>query len=277
MSRASDTLQARAEVLKLARMLGREPSSLAYLETVPLADVRTLRAQITQALWSPDGSGIGKLAAAAKLLPAGLSATISERALGPVISAQLAARLEPSRAVDVAAKLPTPFLADVAIELDPRRTSAVIAGIPPQRIGEITAELVARGEYVTMGQFVGHLDDDALRAALGAMDNAGVLRVGFVLEDKGGLDRLLALMAPGRITGIIGAAAEADLWLEALDLLGHLGPARRRQMIASARSLDDSVLERIVATVVEHELWPEARLIAERDPRLEAKLGLARS
>jgi hypothetical protein len=277
LSRASDTVQARAEILKLARMLEREPSSLAYLETVPLADLRTLRAQITQALWSPDGSGIGKLAAAAKLLPAGLSATISERALGPVISAQLAARLEPSRAVDVAAKLPTPFLADVAIELDPRRTSAVIAGIAPQRIGEITAELVARGEYVTMGQFVGHLDDDALRAALAAMDSADVLRVGFVLEDKDGLDRLLALMAPGRIAGIIGAAAEADLWLEALDLLGHLGPARRRQMIASARSLDDSVLQRIVAIVVEHELWPEARLIAEQDPRLEAKLGLARS
>jgi hypothetical protein len=239
--------------------------------------LRLLRSQITDVLWSADGGGIGKLAAAAKLLPTGLSATISERALGPVISAQLAARLEPSRAIEVAAKLPTRFLVDVAIELDPRRTSAVIAGIPPARIGEITAELVARGEYVTMGQFVGHLNDTALRAALGAMDNADLLRVGFVLEDKNGLDRLLALMSPGRLKGIISAAAAEDRWLEALDLLGHLGPARRRQIIASARSLDESALERIVATVVEHELWAEGRLIAEIDPRLEAKLSLARS
>jgi hypothetical protein len=277
MSAATDALQARAEILKLARMLEREPQSLAYLETVPLADLRLLRSQITDVLWSADGGGIGKLAAAAKLLPTGLSATISERALGPVISAQLAARLEPSRAIEVAAKLPTRFLVDVAIELDPRRTSAVIAGIPPARIGEITAELVARGEYVTMGQFVGHLNDTALRAALGAMDNADLLRVGFVLEDKNGLDRLLALMSPGRLKGIISAAAAEDRWLEALDLLGHLGPARRRQIIASARSLDESALERIVATVVEHELWAEGRLIAEIDPRLEAKLSLARS
>jgi hypothetical protein len=275
MSRATDALQARAEILKLARMLEREPDSLAYLEAVGLADLRVLRDEITDVLWSGDGGGIGKLAAAAKLLPAGLSATISERALGPVISAQLAARLEPSRAIDVAAKLSTNFLADVAIELDPRRTSAVIAGIPPQRIAEITAALVARGEYVTMGQFVGHLDDQALRAALGAMDNGALLRIGFVLEDKDGLDRLLALMTKGRVKAIVIAAAEEDLWLEALDLLGHLGPARRRQLIASARSLDDAVLERIVATVVEHELWAQARLIAEVDPRLEAKLGLA--
>jgi hypothetical protein len=102
-----------------------------------------------------------------------------------------AGRLEPSRAVAVAGKLSTDFLADVAVELDPRRTSAVIAGIPARRIGAITAELVRRAEYVTMGQFVGHLGDEALRAALDEMSDADVLRVGFVLEDKGGLDRLV--------------------------------------------------------------------------------------
>jgi hypothetical protein len=277
MSYPTDALQARAEIVKLARMLEREPDSLAYLTAVPLADLRLLRGQITDVLWSADGGAIGKLAAAAKLLPTGLSATISERALGPLISAQLAARLEPSRAIDVAAKLSTTFLADVAIELDPRRTSAVIAGIAPGRIGEITAELVGRGEYVTMGQFVGHLDDAALAAALAAMDNGDVLRIGFVLEDKDGLDRMLALMPSGRMKGIIVAAAEQELWLEALDLLGHLGPAARRRILDSVESLDDTALERIVSTVVEHELWMQARLIAEVEPRLEARLGLASS
>jgi len=127
MSQAIDQLQARAEILKLARMLEREPSSLSYLEDLPVADLRILRDQITELLWSADGAAMGRLAVAAKLLPAGLSATMSERA-GPVLSAQLAGRLEPSRAIDVAAKLPIDFLADVAIELDPRRTSEVIAG-----------------------------------------------------------------------------------------------------------------------------------------------------
>jgi hypothetical protein len=277
MSQATDALQARAEIRKLARMLGRGPEALAYLEGVPLADLRALRGQITDVLWDADGAAIDKVAAAAKLLPSAVSATISERAFGPVLTAQLAGRLEPSRAVDVAGKLSTDFLGDVAVELDPRRTSAVIAGIPARRIGQITAELVRCTEYVTMGQFVGHLGDEALRAALDEMSDADVLRVGFVLEDKDGLDRLVGLLPAGRMDGIIAAAAEEDLWIEALDLLAHLSPAQRRRIVKSAASLAATVLEDIVATVVEHELWEEAQLIAAVDPELEARLGLARS
>ncbi len=273
MSRAADAVQARAEILKLARMLDRDPASLDYLQTVPLNDLRELRDQITDVLWNAGGGFIGKVAAAAKLLPASLSATIGERAFGAVFCAQLAARLEPSRAIDVAAKLPTPFLADVAVALDPRRTSAVIAGIPADRIAEITAELVRRGEYVTMGQFVGHLDDDALKAAVAVMDNAVLLRVGFVLDDKAGLDRLVALLPAGRMDGIIHDAAEQNLWLEALDLLAHLGADQRRQILDSPNALDEETLERIVACVVEHELWEEAELIAAADPGLQARLG----
>jgi hypothetical protein len=276
MSRAADTVQARAEVLKLAQMLDRDPASLEYLQAVPLDDLRELRDQITDVLWSAGGGFVGKVAAAAKLLPAALSATIGERAFGAVFCAQLAARLEPSRAIDVAAKLPTPFLADVAVALDPRRTSAVIAGIPAERIAEISAELVRRREFVTMGQFVGHLDDDALRAAVGVMDNAVLLQVGFVLDDKAALDRLVALLPAGRIDGIITAAAEENLWLEALDLLAHLGADQRRQILDSPNALDEETLERIVACVVEHELWEEAELIAAADPDLQARLGAVR-
>jgi hypothetical protein len=277
MSQATDALQAQAEIRKLAQMLGREPEAVAYVEGIPLVDLRALGGQITDVLWDADGATIGRVAAAAKLLPSAVSATISERAFGPVVSAQLAGRLAPSRAVEVASKLSTDFLADVAVELDPRRTSAVIAGIPARRIGEITAALVRRSEYVTMGQFVGRLGDEALRAALDEMSDADVLRVGFVLEDKDGLDRLVGLLPAGRMDGIIAAAAEEDLWIETLDLLAHLSPAQRRRIVKSASSLETTVLDRIVVTVVEHELWEEAELIAAVDPELEARLGLARS
>jgi hypothetical protein len=273
MSRAADAVQARAEILKLAQMLDRDPASLDYLQTVPLNDLRELRDQITDVLWNAGGGFVGKVAAAAKLLPASLSATIGEHAFGAEFCAQLAARLEPSRAIDVAAKLPTPFLADVAVALDPRRTSAVIAGIPANRIAEITAELVRRGEYVTMGQFVGHLDDNALKAAVAAMDNAVLLKVGFVLDDKAGLDRLVALLPAERMDGIIAAAAEENLWLEALDLLAHLSADQRRQILDNRNALDEENLERIIACVVEHDLWEEAELIAASDPALQARLS----
>jgi hypothetical protein len=273
MSAAADTVQARAEILKLARMLDRDPASLDYLQAVPLDDLRELRDQITDVLWSAGGGFVNKVAAAAKLLPTALSATIGERAFGAVFCAQLAARLEPSRAIDVAAKLPTPFLADVAVALDPRQTSAVIAGIPANRIAEITAELVHRSEYVTMGQFVGHLNDDALRAAVNVMNNAALLKVGFVLDDKAGLDRLVALLPAGRMEGIIAAAAEENLWLEALDLLAHLSADQRRQILDNPNALDEETLERIIACVVEHDMWPEAELIAAADPALQARLS----
>jgi hypothetical protein len=272
MSRAVEALQNRAEVLKLARMLHREPDTLAYLEELPLIELRALRDEVTEALWSADDAVFGKLAAASRLLPHSVSATISERAFGPLVTARLAGRLEPSRAVDVAAKLSTGFLADVAIELDPRRASAVIAGIPAQRIAEITAELVARGEWVTMGRFVGHLTDGALSAALHAMDNAELLRIGFVLEDKGRLDTIIALLPEPRIEGITSGAAEHDLWLEALDLLSHLNERNRRRIANNALELDPAALEDILAAVIEHELWDEVLLVAERDPALQAKL-----
>ena len=273
MSRMTQSLQARAEILKLARILQRDPDSLAYLESLEPEDLRALRDQATEVLWSADSGFLNRVAAASKLLPAGLSATISERAFGPVLTSRLAGRLEPKRAVEVAARLSTGFLADVAIELDPRQASDVIARIPPRRVAEITRELVSRGEYVTMGRFVGHLGDDAVKAALGEMDNPALLRIGFVLEDKSRLERLVGLLAAGRVNGLVAAAAEADLWLEALDLLGHLSARRRREIVDRALKLDPAALEKLVDAVIEHDLWAEVAVIAERDAALQAMLA----
>jgi hypothetical protein len=273
MSRTTEALQTRAEILKLARILHREPDTLQYLEAVPLADVVALRNQATEVLWNADDGVLAKLAAASRLLPTAVSATISERAFGPLLTARLASRLEPARAVDVAGKLSTGFLADVAVELDPRRASAVIAGIPPDRIAEITAELVRRGEWVTAGRFVGHLSDGSLEAALDVIDDPALLRIGFVLEDKGRLDAIIALLAPRRIKGLIVAAAEHDLWLEALDLLSHLGERHRRRFAATALALDQASLESLLAAVIEHDLWDEVLIVAETDPALQAELA----
>jgi hypothetical protein len=108
----------------------------------------------------------------------------------------------------------------VAIELDPRRASSVLELTPPQQVEAVTRELVRRHEHVAMGRFVGHLSDAALKAALGVMDNETLLRVGFVLEDKDRLERLPALLPKPRVTGIILAAARANLWLEAFGPAG---------------------------------------------------------
>src|SRR5579884_3252370 len=182
------------EIVKLARLLHRDPEQLSYLEQVPPGDLGLLREQVTEALFNAHDGTLRRLAAASRLLPAGLVASLGQGTFGPMLSARIAGLLEADRAVEIAAKMPTAFLADVAVELDPRRASAVIAGIPPERIFEITAELERRGEYVTMGRFVGHLSDAALHTALEALDDEAFSKTMFVIEEPvdDGVRRVLA-------------------------------------------------------------------------------------
>jgi hypothetical protein len=273
MSRAAELLQAHAEVMKLARLLGREPDELAYLERLAPDDLRTLRDSVTETLYDAHGSALSRLAAASRLLPASLTATIGQRAFGPLLSARLAGMLDTDRAVDVAGKLPAPFLADVAVELDPRRASDLIGAIAPALIGQVTAELVARREYVTMGRFVGHLSDEAIAAALATMDDAAVLRVAFLIEDKSNLSRLFARLPQGRHQGVVTAAADEGLWLEALDLLSHLHARQRQEMILAAMALDEPAREAMLDTIIAHDLTDEVQLIAEHDDSIEERLA----
>jgi hypothetical protein len=281
-------LQSRPEILKLARLLHRDPDSLSYLEALPVDDVRRLREQVTDVLFSANHKTFARLAAASKLLPAALNATIAQRAFGPVLAARITGQLEPSRAVDVAERLPPSFLADVATDLDPRRASDVIARIPPQQVAAITRELVRRDEYVTMGRFIGHLSDAAAAAALEATDDRALLRTGYVLEQKSRLEQVAELLGPERLEGVIDTARANDLWPEALDLLAHLNTDRQRRLIEQAVRRD-AVLESLVQAAERHGMWDEVlelqsvtgeasrerfiRFVRERHPELVGRLG----
>jgi hypothetical protein len=231
----SELNDVQAEILKLSRLLEREPASLEYLRDVPPAELRRLREGITDRLFDAHGAALGRLAAASRLLPIGVLAMIAERAFGPVVAALIAGLIEPARAIEVAGKLPTAFLADVAVHLDPRRASEVIAGIAPGRIAEVTRELAERSEYVTIGRFVGQLSPDSTVAAVEAMDAATVLQVTFVAEDKDRLDDLIGVLDEDRMQELLDVADRAGLWDELLDLLGRLSEPRRsryRQLAA---------------------------------------------
>ncbi len=220
-------------------MLQREPDTLAYLEGVSESDLRALRELVTDRLFSAQGPALSRLAGASKLLPTGLVATIGQRTFGPLLCARVAGLLDPSRAVEVAAKLPTPFLADVAVELDPRRAYEVIGGMPSERVGEVAAELAARGEYVTLGRFVGHITPDALTAALERLSDEDVLRTAFVLEERERLDELAELLGSARLARLAAVAESSGLEEQGRELLGHLSPAQRATVGRLARSPGD--------------------------------------
>jgi hypothetical protein len=254
----NDAMQVRAEILKLSRLLERDPESLACLAAVAPADLRALRELTTERLFSAQGKALGRLAGASRVLPTGLLATLGERAFGPLLCARFAGMLEPGRAVDVASKLSPEFLAEVAVELDPRRASDVIGRIPAREVAAVARELAAREEYVTLGRFVGHIDDEALQAALGEMDDRVLLQVAFVLEGDGGLDELADVIGTERLVGVVRAGEDSELWAEGLELLASLRPALRSVIVArlapderlrlTDRARDVGILDLVVET-----------------------------
>ena len=56
-----ESLAVRAEILKLARLLRREPADLDYLTDVPAADIRALREGVTDVLFTAHGQVLARL------------------------------------------------------------------------------------------------------------------------------------------------------------------------------------------------------------------------
>lgn len=223
-------LAARAEALKLARLLGEPPAKLDYLEAADAADLAALREQVTDVLFEADRHRLKRIADAGRIVPVPVMATIGERAFGPLLCARLTGLLEPDRAAAVGRRLPPPFLARVAAELDPRRATAVITRMPVEQQAEVAALMAANGEAVAMGRFVAHLSDEALAACIDAIDEATLLRTGFVLEGKERLDQIVDLLPDERVVRLVDAVAAEGLWEEALDLLDHLGDAQLQRL-----------------------------------------------
>jgi multidrug efflux pump subunit AcrA (membrane-fusion protein) len=238
-----------AEILKLARLLHCPPERLSYLEDVPASDVRELREQATDMLFSAHDKTLEKLAASSKLLPVGLNALIAERAFGPLLTARMAGLIEPARAVATAERLSPQFLAETAGEIDPRRASEVIASIGAEQIAKIARVLVDRKDYVTMGQAVGQLSPEALKSALSELSDEDLLRTAFVAENKDRLPELAELLGRERLLGLIDVAEQAGLQEEATDLLGRLDEAQRSDLLEAIRERDEEshrqVLERL--------------------------------
>lgn len=251
----SARLEARAEVIKLARLLSADAEDLAFLEELPPAELRAFREHATDRLFDAGGRTLGRVASAARLLPSGLVATIAERAFGPLLCARAAGAVDTAKALDVARRLPAPFLADVTVELDPRRVAAIIAEVPEALVVPVAAELGRREEHVTMGRFLAFVPDHAIAAAMGALDDEAMLRTAFVLEHKDRLDHAIGLLPPERLPGILRTASALDLWPEALDLLDHLGEARRGPIADVVAEQDHDVVAALVAAVKDGGLW----------------------
>lgn len=271
----SSLLERRAEILKLARLLQVEPDELDALREADPAQLRALRDAVTDHLFDSDARMLEGLASATKLVPTGAVAGIAQRHFGPLLCARTAGLVEPRRAVDIAAGMPTDFLADMAIEIDPRRASTVLGRMPTDQVVDVARELARRSEYVAMGRFVGHLSDEAIAAVVRRVDDPTLLHCAFMLEEKERLDAVVRLLPPSRLRGLLRAAHDERLWPEALDLIGQLEEDLRERFAEVAGQADDALIESLLEVVSERrELWAEllplVALLPEDSQRLVA-------
>lgn len=273
MSAALDT---RAEIVKLARLLGREPDELSYLAAVPSDALRELRERATDSLFDADDEPLRRVAKAAGIPPVQVLPPIAERVFGPLLCARVAGYVDPGRAVEIAKRLPASFLADVAVEVDPRRASVVIGEISADTAVEVGRELVARREFVAMGRFFGHVSGDALRGAIETFDAEALLRTAFVLEGKERLDDVVPMLPPERLKDLLRTAGEAGLWPETLDLVTQLDPAHAGALADLAADEPDEVLDSMVRAAHDEGLWdsvlPFVREMSDESQRRFARL-----
>jgi hypothetical protein len=224
--------EARAEVVKLARVLELDEQSLAYLRDVPAEELRSYREGVVDALYDSDRELLSRAADAARLLPAGTLASIGQGVLGPLVCAHLTGLLDPQRAAEIARHFEISFLAELAAELDPRRAVPVVTSTPPETVLEIALAMAARGEHVAMGRFVAHLDDATLTSCLERLSDEDLLRVAFVLEGERAHERMFELAGVERMRALLENAKTLGLAEEASHLRDHLSAAQRKQLRA---------------------------------------------
>ena len=250
------SLEARAETIKLARLLGQPPENFDYLLEQPAELTRRFREGLSDALFDQHRQGFERLAKLSGLLPTAITATLASTLLGATMSGRVAGELPPERAVKLAKKLPTEFLVRVCVELDPRRAEPLIKQMPADIVIKVANGLIDREDYITMARFVGALPQDVLEQTINAIKSDEVLlRVGFFVENKSQLDEVIRILDEDRLRGAIQAATDHDLWPEALSLVTQITDDLKGQLGDIVADQDESVLDGLADTAQQQQLW----------------------
>ncbi|RLK59374.1 hypothetical protein [Actinokineospora cianjurensis] len=249
----------RAEIAKLARLLGEQAARFDYLAALSPEDVRAVRDQAAEVLFGANQALFERIGSASKLVPAALTAGIAQRSFGPLLSARVAGALEPDRAVDLATRLPVPFLADVAAELDPRRIAPVLGLLPITKVVEVGRELIRRSDHITTGRFVGDLPEPALQAMVTTLDDHSLLHTAIYTDSTDRLPALFALIPDSRLPGIatIIATASGEFAEDLIPVLLHLDTPSLTRLADAVRALPDADRARLSATVREMNVLEE--------------------
>ena len=243
-------LLVQAELIKLSRVLGAKDDAVDFLAPLGVEALRRLENRISDVLFNEHRTAFQKLADASRLLPASLVAKMSELVFGPMLSARIAGLMQPDRAIEVAARLKTKFLADVTMEMDPRSASELLRRMPAQIVVDVARLLLQRREYVTMGRFVDDLTDEAIRRVSDSItDDEALVRIGFFVERRERLRELVDLLSDERLRRVVTASAigPVDVQNAGLAMMSQLGERQQGRFGEAAIALGPRVLNALVA------------------------------
>lgn len=238
-------LDSEAEVRKLAHALGVEPQRLSMVAGLPAEDLRTLRAQVAEAMFQAGRPAFVRVGNLSKAIPGALAAKLTEATLPPLLAARTSEVIEPARALDLVSRMSDGFLADVSAVMDPARSRDVVEAIPADRVATVGRELARRKEWVAIGGFVSYVSPDGLRASVANYDGEQLLRIGFVIDDLTKLDAINDLLTDEQVDTMLESAGTAGLWDELADQLEHLSPERVARIAERFAVVPDEVRERI--------------------------------
>jgi hypothetical protein len=130
--------------------------------------------------------------------------------------------MDPARAADVGRHLHPSFLADVCVQLDPRPAKEIIPRMDVDTVVAVTEELLDRGDFVTMGRFVGAMTGETLAAVLEITEDDELLKVCALAESAAGVDEVFDALGAERLADLRRRARRKDLRQEALVLKDRL-------------------------------------------------------
>ena len=269
--------QRMAEAAKLASQLGLEPAQMAFVDSLGVQELKTLRESIADAMFDEARPRFERAAAASVLLPNGMLADIAERIAGPMLSARIVGLMDTKAALKITLKCSDSFIADAAMELDPRKAKDLIGSVPVERIARLADILVERKAYVTMGRFVDLIQPDVIARVIAQIkDDEALLRTAFFVESKDVLNDLMQFLPAHRVRDLatLAARGDEDLWIEALALTDHLNAEWKGKVGDMVAYAGEDVLSSLLQNAHRLNLWDSVlAVVAHMNPEARKKIA----
>ena len=245
----SDQSDTRAELTKLARVLGVDVEALAFLEPIGWQELREFRNLVSDQLFATAESRLKNLAAAAKLVPNPVIIKLAPQYFEPRMAAGLASLMDEDKALKLVPKLPPNLMAQTVPFIDPRRVGPLIGKIPVEVTRRLAPLMLEAKEYIAFGQLIDVVTREQLQGFLPMVDDVALLKIAEVTENKQQFNVMFSLVDDARIGRLFQAAKDADMVDVALDFLREVNYELRVRMVGVAAQQSDSALDALLRAI----------------------------